>query len=246
MNQKAIENLFLSINANFYLIYQEIGGRRMPKNVFQCRICGVFTEEPRHCGTKGIFLFDGAKRKRLSKLMSLILRHDPSRFDVILSPEGYTPISELVARIRLYTDLTWVTETHIRAIAALDPKGRFEIKDNLIRARYGHSASLNIHLQYEEIPTTELPNALYHGTLESNLSSILTKGLIPMQRKFVHLTTSKKDAVQVAFRHRRGHERVLLLKIDPLKLLSAGQKIYRASDKIFLVEYVPPDAIVVE
>ena len=218
----------------------------MPKGIFQCRVCGIFTENPTHCDMKGIFLMDGTQRKRLSKLMSLILRHTPSKFNVTLSSNGYTTLSELVSSIKQHTNLKWITETHVRAVAELDSKGRFEIKGNLIRARYGHSDSLDIHLDYEEVSPTELPKVMYHGTTESNLSSILTKGLIPMRRKFVHLTTSKSDALQVGHRHKKGCERVILLKINPLKLLSAGQQIYKASEKIYLVRYVPPEAIIVE
>ena len=215
----------------------------MPKNIFQCSVCGAFTENPYHCSVKGIFLMDGVQRKRLSKLMSLILRHTPSKFNIALSRDGFVAISELVAKIQQKTNLSWVTEKHIRAVAELDQKGRFEIKGDLIRARYGHSKSLNIEIEYEEVPLNKLPSVLYHGTVESNLPSILKFGLVPMRRKFVHLTSTVEDALTVAYRHKKGDDKVVLLKIDTKKLLSLGYRILRASEKIFLVAKVPSEAI---
>src|SRR5690349_15659133 len=37
---------------------------------------------------------------RVSKLMSLILRHKPEQFEVILDPEGYAPVQDLVRALR--------------------------------------------------------------------------------------------------------------------------------------------------
>ena len=148
---------------------------------------------------------DGAQRKRLSKLRTLILRHTSSKFNITLSHEGYLSLSKLVSSIKQHTNLTWVTERHVRAVAALDSKGRFEIRDNMIRARYGHSKSLNVEIEYEEGSLKNIPPVLYHGTVESKLTSILNFGLIPMQRKFVHLTSTIQDALTVAYRHKKGN-----------------------------------------
>lgn len=41
-----------------------------------------------------------ARLVRISKLMSLILRHKPEQFGVILDGEGYAPIDDVVRGIR--------------------------------------------------------------------------------------------------------------------------------------------------
>ena len=64
-----------------------------------------------------------------------------------------------------------------------------------------------------------------------------------MRRKFVHLTSTVEDALTVAYRHKKGDDKVVLLKIDTKKLLSLGYRILRASEKIFLVAKVPSEAI---
>jgi len=85
--------------------------------------------------------------------------------------EGWADLEELVESVKtrwrnkhLYQ---WPTAEHVLAVAALDPKGRFEVRNGRIRARYGHSRSLNIAISYglDRESTT-----LYHGTSASNLT----------------------------------------------------------------------------
>ncbi|HEY5761243.1 MAG TPA: RNA 2'-phosphotransferase, partial [Steroidobacter sp.] len=41
-----------------------------------------------------------ARLIRISKLMSLILRHKPEQFGLILDAEGYTPVDDVVRAVR--------------------------------------------------------------------------------------------------------------------------------------------------
>jgi len=113
------------------------------KDIRKCPVCGAFTEDKRHCNANTTLFLDGKRRLMLSKLLSGILRHFPYEVGINMNNEGYVDIDELVHAIKtrwknkeLYK---WVTREHIIAIALLDPKGRFEIRNNKIRARYGHS-----------------------------------------------------------------------------------------------------------
>ena len=212
------------------------------KNIYKCRICGVYTETPIHCNRPAKLLLDGKRRLALSKLVSFILRHDPLSAGLTLDKEGWIKIKDLVYGIKniwvnrhLYS---WVTEEHILALAILDPKGRFEIKNGRIRARYGHSQKLKVEISYSIDNTSKV---LYHGTIEANLKSILSKGLKPMRRQFVHLSVNVEDAYEVARRH---GERIVILVIDCDCLRKHGISIYKATDKIRLVKYVPPSCII--
>lgn len=216
----------------------------MPKNIYICSLCGKFTEEKMHCGKATKLFLDGKKRVHLSKLISLILRHTPPEFNVRIYIDGCANISELVSEIKKKTNLKWITEQHIRAIAELDPKGRFEIKRNLIRARYGHSIAIMINLSYQELTEEELPDVLYHGTVSSRLQSIFQQGLLPMRRRLVHLSLNINDAIEVGRRHVINKEdKVVILRINPKKVLAAGYRIFKASERVFLTERVPPEAI---
>ena len=182
--------------------------------------------------------------KSLSKLLTLILRHKPYDFGVKLSIDGFASIKELVEAIRRIPRFSWASEKDIIRVARTDEKNRFELKkmegEIYIRARYGHSRDLNIRIEYPVVRVGEI-RYLYHGTQKENLGSILREGIKAMDRKYVHLSASIKDALEVAKRKRGKH---VVLVVDADRMLRDGIKIYRATTRTFLVDYVPPKYIV--
>ena len=209
------------------------------KDIRKCEICGCFAEELYHCGKKTTLFLDGRRRLKLSKLISGLLRHYPEQIGIKLSEDGYVSISDLVEGIRerwknkhLYQ---WVSKEHIIALAQLDPKGRFEIKDCKIRASYGHSVRVSV----EREPDREV-KILYHGTSESFIESIMKEGLKPMKRQWVHLTSNFDDAVDVG---KRKGGRTVVLVINAEKLRKSGMEIYKAGKNVYLVKRVLPNCI---
>ncbi len=208
------------------------------KPIYKCAD-GKFVEDPNECRGGWILLIDPAKRVKLSKLISGILRHFPHEACVEPDSEGWVRIDDLIRGIRecwrnreLYQ---WVSYEHIIAIAKLDPKGRFEIKNDKVRARYGHSFKVSI-----KYPRITWSKPLYHGTSTSSLNSILKEGIKPMKRQYVHLTIDEKTAIDTG----RRHGKPVILVVDPACIEKHGYEVYRATDKIFLTRYVPPDCIV--
>ncbi|NJE05157.1 RNA 2'-phosphotransferase [Thermococcus sp. M36] len=172
-------------------------------------------------------------RVKVSKLMAYILRHSPEEFGLKPDVEGFVPLDGLVrALATVYPD---VTEEFVREIVENDPKGRYEIIGDKIRARYGHSYPVS--LNHEE---DEKSRVLYHGTPRRNLPSILREGLKPMKRQFVHLSVSKVEALETGRRHGRD---VVLLIIDAECLRRKGLRIYKAGRNVRIVERVPPECI---
>ena len=211
--------------------------------IYKCRVCGTFTREPYHCGKPCIYLMSESQREQLSHLLSAILRHVPHEACVELNEEGFVEIDKLVWGIKhcwrnkhLYQ---WVTEDHIKAVVYFDQRGRFEIRDDKIRATYGHSIK-HLKIRY---PVDNEVKILYHGTVTENLESIMKKGLIPGRRLYVHLTIDKNIAKEVGLRHGRD---VVILKVNADCVRKHGYQIYRANNLIYLVKYVPPQCIEVE
>jgi len=204
------------------------------RSVYRCVVCGAFTEEAVHCGAPTIMLMGAAERVRLSKLVSGALRHFPHALGLELDAEGFVSVGRLVEAIRSRGGYEWVTEEHVVALAQLDPKGRFELRDGRIRARYGHSVRVSIGYP-EEYPSSPL----YHGTSKTNLPSIFKLGLLPGRRLFVHLSASFEDAAARA----RIHRDPVVLVVDPARLRGRS-KLYRASERVYLSPRVPPDCIV--
>jgi len=173
---------------------------------------------------------------KISKLMAYILRHSPEEFGLEPDREGFVPVKELVKALKsVYPE---VTEEFVREIVSRDSKGRYEIRDDKIRARYGHS--FPVYLNHREDTESHF---LYHGTPKRNLSSIMNEGLKPMGRQFVHLTTSKSEALETGRRH--GGD-VVLLVIDAECLRKRGLKVYGAGKNVRITEKVPPECITLE
>ncbi len=213
--------------------------KRELRDIYKCRVCGRYIEESMHCGKPAILLLDSRRRVLLSKLMSGLLRHFPWEAGLVLDDEGWVDIDELVKGIRekwrrkdLYK---WVTREHVIAVALLDPKGRFEVRDNKIRARYGHS--IKVAVKYS--PDDSIYK-LYHGTRRDNVERILVEGIKPMKRQWVHLSLNIPDACDTGRRH-GGIPVVLKVNADCLR--KKNLQVYRASRSVYVVEYVPPECI---
>jgi len=172
------------------------------------------------------------QRKRLSKLLSLLLRHDPARAGLRLDEEGAVCLADLLAALRLQRGWEQVTEAQIQEVVAASDKQRFEIIGEKIRARYGHSVSQTV--TYPEIRP---PGILYHGTSPKALPSIRTHGLKPMQRQYVHLSTQIDQARQVGRRHAPDP---VVLTVRGQEAWEAGVKFYQPEERIYLSTAIPP------
>jgi putative RNA 2'-phosphotransferase len=171
----------------------------------------------------------------ISKVLSLILRHEPQRFSVVLDPEGYAPLAEVLRAVR--TRVPDASEQDIEAvIREVEPdKCRFTLSDGDIRANYGHSISDRI--QHEPaLP----PPLLLHGTSERAVEAILQTGIRPMRRQYVHLTTNAELAARVGSRHGKA----LVLSVDSMAAHAGGVVFYRANQSFWLANWIPPEFIV--
>lgn len=207
-------------------------------SVYRCRVCEAYVEGDEHCSSPTGLLLDSDRRIKLSKLLTAILRHAPGSIGLRLSNGGWTRVNELVVKIESHKPhYQWLTEELVKVVATLDPKGRFELKGNLIRARYGHSRRLEVEVEYKEDRDAK---TLYHGTSISSLNAILREGIKPMNRVMVHASSSIRDAIEAALR--KG-KKIVVFEINADKLRQEGFKVYKASDKIYVTRYVPPSAI---
>jgi putative RNA 2'-phosphotransferase len=162
--------------------------------------------------------------------MSLILRHKPEQFGVVLDPEGYAPIEDVVRAIRtIIPDVSEQDMVLVVDTIELD-KRRFTISGQDIRANYGHSLAQRI-VQSTATP----PEVLLHGTSETAVEIILEGGIQPMRRQYVHLTTSLDLATRVGSRHGK----VCVLEVDAAAAHAAGIVFYRANESFWLADVIP-------
>ena len=171
-------------------------------------------------------MISGAKRVRISKFLSGLLRHYPEKFGIKLDKYGFADISEVLRIIN-------IDRLTLEAIVALDKKNRFEIVGNKIRARYGHS----IDIDHRWSESENVPAILYHGTSPKNVESILRIGLLPMRRREVHLSESVDDAIEVG---KRRSKNPAILIINAEKMIRDGYEI-RKKGKVYTTDFVPRD-----
>lgn len=161
---------------------------------------------------------------RLSKRMSHALRHEPWLYELELDEEGWTPVADLLAALE-------VSRGRLEDVVRDNPKQRFELAGDRIRARYGHSVPGRI-VRTPGVPPAEL----YHGTAASVAESIRREGLRPMRRQYVHLSVTREMAESVG---RRKGERVTVLTVNTPAARAGGVEFLRGNEFVWLVEHVP-------
>ena len=117
---------------------------------------------------------------------------------------------------------------------ARSDKVRFEIKDDKIRALYGHSSSSIPFNKIQKI-ASKPPDILYHGTSPSATKNIMSEGLRPMNRQYVHLSADKNTALQVGKRKtilkKEGEQQPVIIAIYAIEAYNTGvYHFYQASD----------------
>lgn len=199
--------------------------------VRRCSDDGYFDRETCPvCGRSGESIVPADRRTQLSKFVSGALRHFPDDVGLELDAAGWTDRDTLVERTRDKYD--WFEPEMIPAIVATDPKGRFELDEDRIRATYGHSVDVSL-----ESADSPVPDTLYHGTAAKNVDAILEEGLRPMGRQLVHLSDSVAEARAVGERHAADP---VVLRVDAAGLLADGWDVTKRGKHVYTVERVPP------
>jgi putative RNA 2'-phosphotransferase len=174
--------------------------------------------------------------KRLSKFVSVILRHRAADFGVELDEHGFTDYAALRAFVQSrshdqYTDADWETIL----TGGVDGRKRFEVANGRIRALYGHSRVTPI--LYDPVAP---PDILYHGTTRQAAKAIRREGLRSMKRQYVHLSADTERAVKVA--GRRTEDAVLLV-VRAAEAHRSGIEFYHPEPEHFLAKAIPSSFI---
>jgi len=167
--------------------------------------------------------------ERISRFLTYLLRHRPKEYPLAFDRRGFVAWSEVLDLVqkRFYD----ATEEQIRAVVTESEKKRFELRDNKVRATYGHSFPVDLELE-----PVEPPSELYFGTARDLAHSILRDGLKPRDRQYVHLSASLQEAEAVG---RRRDPSPAIIVVDARAAREADLAFYR-SGPLFLTENVPP------
>ncbi|UQU64825.1 RNA 2'-phosphotransferase [Couchioplanes caeruleus] len=168
---------------------------------------------------------------RISRRMSLVLRHRPEVAGLTLDANGWVPVADLLTGLGL-------ARADLDVVVAGNDKSRFAIATGAdgverIRASQGHSRRVDVDLG---LPPAAPPAVLYHGTPRANVAPILREGLRPRSRHHVHLSPDVPTALVVG---RRRSSDVAVLEVDAAAMARAGHVFHRSANGVWLTAAVP-------
>lgn len=168
---------------------------------------------------------------KISRFLSLVLRHHPETIDLHLDSHGWAEVEELLLKMKKKYP---ISREILEEIVRTDNKDRYSFDEERrrIRANQGHSIPVDVELE-EMRP----PEFLYHGTGEKYVTSINQQGLLPMGRLFVHLSEEKKTAREVGKRH--GNP--VIYRVRSGDMGKKGYRFYLSVNHVWLTKEVPAD-----
>jgi len=167
---------------------------------------------------------------KLSKFLSLVLRHKPQTIGIELDGNGWTEVKDLLQKMNDYGK--FIDLKTLKVVVENNDKKRFAFNESgtKIRANQGHS--IKIDLGYT---AQEPPEILYHGTATKYLSSIYQIGLQKRQRHHVHLSADLDTATKVGKRHGQ----LVIFEVAAKVMFETGHSFFISENGVWLTDVVP-------
>jgi len=172
---------------------------------------------------------------KISKFLSLVLRHKPETIDLKLDENGWADTNSLIEGM---IDAKFSVDLEIlKTIVKSSDKQRFKFNDDFskIRANQGHSVNVDLKLEQKEPP-----EILFHGTALRNLDSIKQNGLLKQNRHHVNLSSDSETARKVGMRYGKP----IVLKIEAEKMNKDGIEFFLSENDVWLTEKVDTKYII--
>jgi putative RNA 2'-phosphotransferase len=188
------------------------------------------------CGQPGRFLLNDRELDHLGRVLTGILRHFPDRYGLSTDAHGWIELGAIARAIsQRHPVYRWLRPQHLVAIAETDAKGRYEVREDRIRATYGHTLEIEL-----DLPTEDIPAQLYYPVTAEEAAIVLEVGLRPSDRKKVHLSKTAQDATAA------GKVRTpepIVLEVDARRAQAEGIVIMRAGKTVYLVDRIPAELL---
>ena len=164
--------------------------------------------------------------------MRLVLRHEPTKYGLVLDVNGWTAVDELLAAAQRAG--VPLTRPLMEQVIGDNEKQRFALSDDgsQVRARQGHSVEVDLGLA----PVTP-PETLCHGTAATSVDAIRRAGSQRRSRQHVHLSPDEETAIKVGQRHGKP----VVLRVQAAALHRAGHQFFLSENGVWLVDAVPPE-----
>lgn len=168
---------------------------------------------------------------RISRYISMILRHHPEKAGVSLDEHGWADVDALIAGVSKVHPLT---RELLEEIVRTDDKQRYSFSEDgtRIRANQGHSVHVDV-----ELARKEPPEYLFHGTGQKYTAFIDRQGLLPRGRLYVHLSSDTETAQKVGVRHGTP----VIYRVASGKMARDGFAFFLSVNQVWLTPMVPAE-----
>jgi len=169
----------------------------------------------------------------IGRLMAGILRHFPEKFGLPIDHSGWVDLIGLIDAIKnRRKQFYWLRQHHIRAMVDTDKKGRYQTVGNSVRATYGHTIDVD-----PDLPRTNIPDVLFYPTSHAEADLLLESGLMPVDRKKVHLSKTL-DSAMIAGKFRVDDP--VIISVDAKEAILGGYPIGEAGSTVYIAKEIPP------
>lgn len=163
---------------------------------------------------------------KLSRFLSYVLGRRPDEFGLVPDDQGFVRIKELVQALHEEQGWRHVRMAHINEVLITPAKPAIEIKDNRIRS-----------FEMSRLPTARepevLPKLLYIAIRRRAYPSALDKGLHPIHRPHLILSTDKAMAMRMG---RRLDNNPVLLTVQVLESIKRGTCLRQYGQLLYLAD----------
>lgn len=170
----------------------------------------------------------GSLHERITRALAFMLRHQPEEFDLELDRFGWGDLEDVIYALQERIGSHVEDEDVEEAIAASD-RQRYEIKDDKIRALYGHSFPI------DPGEPTEPPDELFIGVGSRDAARAEEKGLRSGRRAFLHLARTEEEAREAG---RRAAREYAVITVFAGEAFDEGIDFYDRGS-LFLADEVP-------
>lgn len=167
--------------------------------------------------------------KQLAKFIFYMLGRRPDEFGLVPDTDGFVKIKELLKAICEEEGLRYVRRFHIDEILITLPDPPIEISDNLVRVKSRE------HLP-ERVPALTPPKLLYTCIRRKAYPFVMDKGIFPLGRGHVILSSEKKLAEKIG---KRIDQTPVLLTVQTHKSGNNGVIFFQAGDLLFISDTIP-------
>ena len=176
-----------------------------------------------------------ADNVKISKFLSLVLRHKPEEIGITLDEAGWVGVETLLSACAKHRFP--ITRQQLETVVATSDKKRFALSEDGSRIRANQGHSVEVELGYAP---AQPPEILYHGTADRFIESIRRQGLMKGKRHHVHLSLTRQTAAAVGTRHGR----LVLLEVRSGDMHRAGIVFYKSANDVWLTDAVPPEYLI--